>query len=58
MYASSYDWHLANTGTRAYNRFGKDKAAMVFWDGSSRLVTRLEYDRAINTPDLSLSRGK
>ncbi len=58
MYASSYDWHLANTGTRAYNRFGKDKAAMVFWDGSSRLVSRVEYDRTINTPDLSLSRGK
>ena len=58
MYASSYDWHLANKGTRAYNRFGKDKAAMVFWDGSIRLVTKIEYNRAINTPDLSLSRGK
>lgn len=58
MYASSYDWHLANTGARSYSRFGKDKSAMVFWDGSCRLVTRLEYDRAINTPDLSLSRGK
>lgn len=58
MYASSYDWHLSNEGTRAYHRFGKDKAAMVFWDGSSRLVTKIEYDRAIYTPDLSLSRGK
>jgi len=52
MYASSYDWHLADTPSRAYNRFGKNKAAMVFWDGSSRLVTRIEYDRAINTPGL------
>lgn len=56
MYASSYDWHLANEGTRAYNRFGKDKAAMVFWDGSIRLVSKIEYNRAINTPDLPLSR--
>jgi len=28
MYASSYDWHLFG-GARAYNRFGKNKAAMV-----------------------------
>ena len=58
MYASSYDWHLQNEGTRAYHRFGKDKAAIVFWDGTVRLVTQTEYNRSINTPDLSLSRGK
>lgn len=52
MYASSYDWHLIGASSRAYNRFGKDKAAMVFWDGSSRIVSRVEYDRAIATPDL------
>jgi prepilin-type N-terminal cleavage/methylation domain-containing protein len=51
MYASSYDWHLVSTGTRAYNRFGKDKAAMVFWDGSCRTVSKEEYDRAINSPE-------
>jgi prepilin-type N-terminal cleavage/methylation domain-containing protein len=52
MYASSYDWHLVGADSRAYNRFGKDKAAMVFWDGSSRVVSKVEYDRAIATPDL------
>ncbi|MEO5712843.1 MAG: type II secretion system protein [Luteolibacter sp.] len=52
MYASSYDWHLVGTASRAYNRFGKDKAAMVFWDGSCRLVSKVEYDSAIATPDL------
>lgn len=52
MAASSYDWHLVGENTRAYNRFGKDKAAMVFWDGSCRLVTKIEYNRAIDTPDL------
>lgn len=36
---------------RAYNRFRKDKAAMVVWDGSSRVVSKIEYDRAIKTPD-------
>jgi hypothetical protein len=51
MYASSYDWHLVGTQARAYNRFGKDKAAMVFWDGSCRMVSRLEFDRAIATPE-------
>lgn len=52
MYASSYDWHLVGANSRAYNRFGRDKAAMVFWDGSCRLVSKIEYDRAIATPDL------
>jgi prepilin-type N-terminal cleavage/methylation domain-containing protein len=52
MYASSYDWHLVGSNSRAYNRFGKNKAAMVFWDGSSRLVSKVEYDIAIATPDL------
>lgn len=56
MYASSYDWHLFSSSTRAYDRFGKNKAAMVFWDGAARLVTKTEYDRAISTPDLPLSR--
>lgn len=51
MYASSYHWHLEGTQTRAYDRFGKDKAAMVFWDGSSHLVTRIEYDKAIASPE-------
>lgn len=51
MYASSYDWHLEGTDKRAYNRFGKERAAMVFWDGSSRLVNRSEYDRAIASPE-------
>jgi prepilin-type N-terminal cleavage/methylation domain-containing protein len=52
MYASGYDWHLFGTsGVRAYNRFGKNKAAMVFWDGSSRIVNKAEYDRAIERPD-------
>ena len=52
MFASSYDWHLVGTNSRAYNRFGKDKAGMVLWDGSCRLVNRIEYDCAIATPDL------
>ncbi|MEY3896851.1 MAG: hypothetical protein RLZZ214_2371 [Verrucomicrobiota bacterium] len=51
MYASSYDWHLQDVPCRAYNRFGKNKAAMVFWDGSTRLVSKVEYNRAIDKPD-------
>lgn len=51
MYASSYDWHLSGEDRRAYDRFGKNKAAMAFWDGSSRMVTKTEFDRAIETPD-------
>lgn len=50
MLASSYDWHLFGDA-RAYNRFGRNKAAMVFWDGSCRIVNRLEFDRAIERPD-------
>jgi len=49
MYASSYDWHLFDR-SRAYNRFGKNKAAMVFWDGSARLVNRIEFNRAVENP--------
>jgi hypothetical protein len=48
---ASYDWHLEGNDKRAYNRFGKERAAMVFWDGSSRLVNRSEYDRAIASPE-------
>ncbi len=51
MYASSYDWHLGNNSTYAHNRFGKNKAAMVFWDGACRLVTKTEYIRAVGSPD-------
>ena len=50
MYASSYDWHLFDN-SRAYNRFGKNKAAMVFWDGASRMVTRSEFNLAVERPD-------
>lgn len=57
MFASSYDWHLF-TSARAYNRFGKNKAAMAFWDGSSQMVSRVEFDRAIEQPDKGLRRGK
>lgn len=52
MYASSYDWHLVGADSRAYNRFGKNKAAMVFWDGSCSMVSKADYDSAIATPDL------
>jgi len=55
MYASSYDWHLVGSDSRAYNRFGKGKAAMVFWDGSSRVVSRREYDNAIKSPEQHLT---
>jgi hypothetical protein len=51
MYASSYDWHLVGAGTHAYNRFGRNKAVMVFWDGSSRVVSKTEFLRAINSPE-------
>jgi len=49
MYASSYDWHLFDSA-RAFNRFGRNKAAMVFWDGSARFVNRIEFNRAIENP--------
>lgn len=50
MYASSYDWHLYDS-SRAYDRFGKNNAAMVFWDGSCRMVNKLQFNRAIDRPD-------
>lgn len=51
MYACSYDWHLFNNpGTRAYDRFGKNKSAMVTWDGSGRLVNKTEYNKSIDNP--------
>ena len=46
MCASGYDWHLfAGSGVRAYNRFGKDKSAMVFWDGSCRIVNKVHREQ-------------
>lgn len=50
IFASSYDWHLEHGGARAYHRFGKNKAVMVFMDGSARFVTQSEFDMALDNP--------
>jgi len=58
MLASGYDWHLVGrNGDRAYDRFGKNSAAMVFWDGSGRVVDREEYDRAIDQENPTIPGG-
>jgi len=47
LVASAYKWFMNQwVGNRAYNRYGKDRALCLFFDGHVSTVTQTEYDKA------------
>jgi prepilin-type N-terminal cleavage/methylation domain-containing protein len=51
LFASAYDWHIAGSGPkRAYDRYGKDRALGVFFDGRATVLSRAEYENAYQSP--------
>lgn len=57
LLATSYDWHLVGDDARAFHRFGRNKAAIVYFDGHVEIADPTRYARAISHPD-QLAVGK